>query len=350
MRLFHIQPDKNFVEFKQTPFEAQHEESVLQGWLESNSDSILDSGGVLIIGREVFTNLDGYIDLLGLDQQGNVVAIELKRGRTPRDVIAQALEYVSFAASLEAEELECRFRKYRQDESLSLAESHRQRFALGQKVSFNKDQRVVIVGQQITPGIRQTAEFLNAKGVRVTCIEFTFFQSSAKSQLLSLQIVIRDQSQWPPGVFRASRRVFTKDEFLAACDEYGKHVFTRILAFAEKGTLKIQWAATSFSLKVSIDGTFVPVCYCFSHDAGLGQTVYTGLYGAGGAAGKIANSEDLVQSLKRLAIDTGLFVPAGKDDKDLKIPITRELNDEEIDSLLAWCESVEKAIRKHGLK
>lgn len=349
MRVFRIQQDGTFVEYMQTPFAEQHEESVLQEWLESNSDSILDSSGVLIIGREVSTNLDGYIDLLGLDRQGNVVVVELKRDRTPRDVIAQALEYVSFAASLEPQQLETRFRKYQQCETLSLSESHRQHFALGQEVSFNKDQRVVIVGRHITPGIRQTAEFLNAKGARVTCIEFTFFQSSAKDLLMSLQIVVSDQNQRPPGAISAPRRVISKDEFLAACDEFGKHVFARILTFAEEGTLKIQWAATSFFLKVSLGGTLVPVCYCFSHDAGFGQTVYTGFYGAGGAAGKIANPEGLVQSLKTQATDTGLFVSAGKDDKDLKIPITRRLKDDEISSLQAWCETAEKMIREYGL-
>ena len=336
----------------QTPFESQHKESVLQDWLESNSDSILDSGGVLIIGREVPTNLDGFIDLLGLDRQGNAVVIELKRDRTPRDAIAQALEYMSFATLLDEQELEAILRLYRPDDSRNLVEFHRQHFDLSQDdpVFLNKGQRIVLVGQHVTRGIMQTADYLNARGVRITCIEFTYFQTSAKNQMMSLEIVVSDQNHRLPGVLPRPRRVITKDEFLAACDDYGKHAFSRILAFAEKGKLKVQWAATSFSLKVSIDGITIPICYCFSHDAGLGQTVYTGFYGAGGAAGKSAMPENVVQSLKTQATDTELFVPAGKDDKDLKIPITWRLTDDQISSLLAWCESAEKAIREYGLK
>ena len=49
-----------------TPFEDDHEETVLEEWLESNPDSILDSGGVLVIRRQAPTNLGGYIDLLGV--------------------------------------------------------------------------------------------------------------------------------------------------------------------------------------------------------------------------------------------------------------------------------------------
>ena len=74
--------------------------------LETNPDGILEDGRVLIIGRQVRTDLGGVIDLLGVDRQGNVVVVELKRDRTPRDVVAQALEYAAFAARLDVDALE----------------------------------------------------------------------------------------------------------------------------------------------------------------------------------------------------------------------------------------------------
>ena len=152
---------------------------MLEKWLESNPDGILEDGGILIIGRQVSTDLGGFIDLLGLDRQGNVVVIELKRDRTPRDTIAQSLEYASSIERLDTSDLEVIFHSYLNDESLSLAEYHREYFELGaaEAVAFNKDQRIVLIGQRIIPEIRQTALFLCSKGVRVTCVEFTFFQT-----------------------------------------------------------------------------------------------------------------------------------------------------------------------------
>ena len=41
-------------------------------------------------------------------------------------------------------------------------------------MAFNKDQRIVIIGQRISPEIRQSASFLGSKGISVICIEFTF--------------------------------------------------------------------------------------------------------------------------------------------------------------------------------
>lgn len=47
-----------------------------------------------MIGRQVRTTHGGYIDLLALNQDGQLIVIELKRELTPREVVAQALDYL----------------------------------------------------------------------------------------------------------------------------------------------------------------------------------------------------------------------------------------------------------------
>ncbi len=64
--------------------------------VRSQSQNILEDGNLLIIGRQVTTKFDGIIDLLGIDRQGDLVVLELKRDRTPRETLAQVLEYASF--------------------------------------------------------------------------------------------------------------------------------------------------------------------------------------------------------------------------------------------------------------
>jgi len=177
MRNFSIEKDGKFKEFASTPFQAEHEEAVLENWLETNPNEILEDSELLIFGRQVTTNLGSIIDLLGIDRNGNIVVVELKRNRTPRDTLAQSLEYASFIEELEVKQLEQILQNYLNDESLSLAEYHRDYFdiASDEAISFNKNQRIVIIGQKITNEIRQTAIFLRKKGVFVTCLEFSFF-------------------------------------------------------------------------------------------------------------------------------------------------------------------------------
>lgn len=49
----------------------------------------------MLIGRQESTGLGGRIDLLAIAPDASLVLIEIKRDRTPRDVVAQALDYAS---------------------------------------------------------------------------------------------------------------------------------------------------------------------------------------------------------------------------------------------------------------
>ena len=73
-------------------------ESRLQDWLEKDI-SILDKN-LLVIGREVETDYKGFIDLLCIDALGDLVIVELKRDKTPREITAQALDYGSGVVDL----------------------------------------------------------------------------------------------------------------------------------------------------------------------------------------------------------------------------------------------------------
>lgn len=70
----------------------------LEDWIESNTDVLGER--LLLVGRQVQTPYGGIIDLLAVDSEGRRVVIELKRGRTPRDIVAQALDYVSWVSEL----------------------------------------------------------------------------------------------------------------------------------------------------------------------------------------------------------------------------------------------------------
>ena len=58
-------------------------EKRLEDWVAADS-SILGME-LLLIGRQVTTSYRGHIDLLGIDSEANLVILELKRDKTPRD-------------------------------------------------------------------------------------------------------------------------------------------------------------------------------------------------------------------------------------------------------------------------
>ncbi|MBN1190834.1 MAG: DUF91 domain-containing protein [Dehalococcoidales bacterium] len=344
MRLFGIETNGKFKEFIKTPFQSNQEEAVLEEWLESNPEDILEDGKLLIIGRQVVTNFKGFIDLLAIDRQGDVVVLELKRDRTPRETLSQALEYASFVESLDWGQLEKILRSYLNDDSLNLAEYHRQYFKLGndEAVSFNKDQRIVIVGQVITEEIRQTSNFLRKKNVRVTCLEFSFFESNGGSHMLSHDIVVGHE---PPNIppVTASLPVISKENFLESTDQNGKPIFSRILDLSESRSYPIHWGTKGFSLNVNLDGMHIAICFGYPPNSVYKQSIYTATRGAGGLLSKIDTSDntDIVKAILLPAQKTGLFKAAGS---EVKCVINRKFTEDEIISILNWIDKSASAI------
>ena len=140
-------------------------------------------------------------------------------------------------------------------------------------------------------------------------------------------------------------RVASQDEFLKRCDEHGKGVFSRILELAHRRSMSINWGVKGFSMGVEVDGARVVVCYVFPPASAHKQRLQTALRDRAGIEPKTRASAETIDRLRDAAEATRLFVPAGR---ELKCPIDRAFTDEEVDALVAWCESVAQAIVENG--
>ena len=60
---------------------------------------------LLVIGSEVITPYGARLDLLAIDADGNLHVLELKRDKTPREVVAQVLDYGSWVTDLSRDEI-----------------------------------------------------------------------------------------------------------------------------------------------------------------------------------------------------------------------------------------------------
>lgn len=63
------------------PLESRLEQLILDG------PAILETE-LLLIGRQVLTGHGKFVDILGIDVDGTVHIVELKRDRTPREIVA----------------------------------------------------------------------------------------------------------------------------------------------------------------------------------------------------------------------------------------------------------------------
>lgn len=278
MQIFEINNDI-FVPLQKCCFKEEKLEKDLEEWLEKNPWSLLEGKGLLIIGRQVTTNLGSTIDLLAIDREGDVVVIELKRSEVSREAIAQALEYVSFVQNLSQKELERIFRMYMSTEDLLLSEYHREYFELGEEaiVTFNKDQKLIVVGESTSKGARQIAAFLREKGIDISCVEFKFFQLAPEGrEFIMFETVVGEKSH-PMNKITSSapRKLITREEFLESLNDEARHLFEKVLDFAEEKGLLVRWGSVGFTLRVPLENnTEVSILEGYPEWAYFGENVF----------------------------------------------------------------------------
>lgn len=137
----------------------------------------------MLIGRQVATGHGGYIDLLGIAPDGGLVVIELKRDRTPREVVAQALDYASWVGALETAEIADIYGRF--SPNGTLAGDFRARFNQPlEEDTINDNHQIVIVAASLDPSTERIVNYLNGRDVPINVVFFQVFETE-ETQLLS---------------------------------------------------------------------------------------------------------------------------------------------------------------------
>lgn len=184
--------------------ELSSEEALENDLIRSDGAKI---GGVeiLYIDRQSSPGEGGIFDIVGVDQQGDVVIIELKRGRSPRDIVAQALEYAASIRNEDYEQLASRYREFTEDDDTTLKMKHTEFFDREDdplsKREYNTDQRLLLVGADFSDLSLDMADFLREHGVDVICVTYSSFATEdGELQLLTTEGIRRPLSEEPKSV------------------------------------------------------------------------------------------------------------------------------------------------------
>ena len=142
---------------------------------------------LLVVGRQVRTRYGGFIDLLALDAEGRAHVLELKRDRTPRDVVAQTLDYGSWVQDLGVEDLEQIYLDHHDGET-DLGEAFAERFDSPLPDVVNADQQdleqLTIIASELDPTSDRIVEFLaESYGVPINAVFFRHFSDDDRDYL-----------------------------------------------------------------------------------------------------------------------------------------------------------------------
>jgi len=347
MKLFTINNDGKFIPYKERNFEKIKYEEDLEVMLEDNPEYFFERNDVLVIGRQVTTNLNTSIDLLGIDKTGDTVVIELKRGKTPRETVAQLLEYASFVENLDYSQLNDIYQNYSGEES-SLEDYHQQYFQdeLAENVSFNKALKLVIVAQIISKEIRQTALFLRKKGFDIYCMEFKYFETKSGEKIISSDFVVGEEEFMRQQVKSAALPKINEKQFLNSLDKNGLGVFQQIFEFAKQKNLLFRWGSKGFSLNVNFDNDLVPLFFGYPPNSAFKQSIYTGNELI---SKKVKDADDIIEFYMQNLRNLKYFNKTGSIWGALRWTINKSYSESEAKQFLAVIEKVISKIKERGL-
>lgn len=162
----------------------------LEPWLESNPSII--SSDIIIIGKQVQT-ISGPLDLLGIDKSGNIVVIEIKRDKLPREAIVQAIDYASDIINWDVNKISEICVNY---SGKSLEELINEKFTDVnlESLNINETQRIVLVGFSISSSLERMINWLSdVYNMNINAIIMNYIKTKSGDELLTKTSIISEE-------------------------------------------------------------------------------------------------------------------------------------------------------------
>lgn len=171
-------------------------ESLIESWVQQNP-SLVGINGV-VIGRQIVIP-QGRIDLLAMDKDGSLILVELKRDRTPREIVAQILDYASWVAKLSTREIHALCQRHT---GRALDAVYSDRFTSSPPETLNSSHQMLILASSMDDTTRRIVEYLSEEhDVGINVFFFNVFEHGG-TQWLTTDTLLEQEEV----VERATRR------------------------------------------------------------------------------------------------------------------------------------------------
>lgn len=174
----------------------------LQEWICKNTDML---GERLLIIQKEFSGFDDTkerLDLLAIDEYGNLVIIENKLDDSGRDVVWQSLKYTSYCSGLTKAEIKDIFQKYLDDQDKKENADKLLAEFLGSEdfseiAINNADQRIILIAANFRKEVTSTVMWLIDHNIKVKCIKVTPYKLEDQILIDTEQIIpIKDAEDY----------------------------------------------------------------------------------------------------------------------------------------------------------
>lgn len=222
-------------------------EERIHKWIENDISIILPNA--ILIGSKIKTDHGKEIDLLAIDENGDLIIIELKRGLTPREVTAQALDYASWVNTLKEEDVNDLLNKRGINKSVS--ELLSEKFDNNEDVDINENQKIYIVASSIDTITERICKYLASNGLQINVLTFDYFNDEGR-EYVARNFLVTESYSPKDNVKKRNGRYITK---LFQEDKLKVNQQVKYIPLEEKGITKTATIFRVGSKCLKLDGT-----------------------------------------------------------------------------------------------
>ena len=136
---------------------------------------------LMLIGRQIRTSYGKIIDLLAIDQNGKISIIELKKNRTPREVVAQTLDYASWVQTISYKEIAD---IYKENIGKEFEEGFDEHFGTAPPEKINQEHDIIVVSAALDSETERIITYLsNNYNVPINAVFFRYFKDGNSEYL-----------------------------------------------------------------------------------------------------------------------------------------------------------------------
>lgn len=182
--LWRVEDDDTFRRVSSTKLDSEQrlEEFLLQ-------DPNVLGQPLFVIDRQITTPNGNRLDILAMDEEGDLHIVELKRDRSPRDVTAQAIDYASWVRHLDYENVKKLY---------ETSEEHHDTFEAGFDSAFysgqddapqgpeevNNQHTLTIVSSELDSSTERIIEYLSEEyNVPINAVRFNYYQEDDREYI-----------------------------------------------------------------------------------------------------------------------------------------------------------------------
>jgi len=218
----------------------------LQEWIAKNPTCL---GEELLIIQKEFAGFDDTkerLDLLALDKNGNLVIIENKLDDTGKDVVWQALKYVSYCSGLTAQDIEQIYTSYLADHNINEKTEDLLSEFFGDEeyeeiMNIGYSQRVILVAGEYRKEVTSTVMWLLNNGIDVTCFKATPYSFKGETIVDFNQIIpLQEAGEYMIKIAEKQKEEVTVKRLRGSRHHKRKEFWTKFLESSNKETVLTQ--------------------------------------------------------------------------------------------------------------